>query len=172
MLECDLHFGGRIFTAADPSCCRFGGAHLRPEPQALPLPPAALALWWSVHARVAPSATNLGVWSALEGLVPEPCDSWRPPNRDALHAARAPDHGTGAEGAVAVPAWPAQLDNVYAPLLHVSHSKLQGLSLTAQTGCALRLKLAKVPLKTAASPDGLRSPNTPEDFQAELLRQA
>ena len=71
------------------------------------------------------------------------------------HTASGPRHGSW---------WQVQQYNVHAALLPIDRSKLQGLSLTAQTGCVLRL--------TVVSPDGVQFPDTPEGFQAELLRHA
>ena len=51
-------------------------------------------------------------------------------------------------------------------------SKLQGLSLTAQTGRILRLKPTKFRLLAEVSLDSVRLPDMPEGFQAELLQQA
>ena len=50
--------------------------------------------------------------------------------------------------------------------------KLEGGTLTSQTGRTLRLRPPKFRLLTEVSPDGIRFPETPEAFQAKLLRQA
>ena len=61
-------------------------------------------------------------------------------------------------------------DAAYGALLRVEKAKLQGVTLTSQTGRPLRLWPPKFHLLTKVSPDGVRIPQTPEPFQAEVLR--
>ena len=79
--------------AADPSCRRFRWSELRPQQQAPAAAAASVALWWSAHACVTRDGTVQAVWTALDGLVPSHKESWRPPDRDILRAARELDEG-------------------------------------------------------------------------------
>ena len=173
MVQCDLEFADRVFAAADPSCRRFRWSQLRPEQQAPAAAAASLALWWSAHAGLTPDGTVQAVRAALDGLVPSQKDSWRPPDRDVLRAAQELDAGSGSATADVVQAWwQERQDAAYGALLRVEQAKLEGVTLTSQTGRTLRLRPAKFRLLTEVSPDGVRFPETPEAFQAELLRQA
>ena len=173
MVQCNLAFAERVFTAADPSCRRFRWSQLRPEHQAPAAAAASLALWWSAHARLTPAGTVQAVWAALEGLVPSQKNSLRPPDRDVLRAAQELDAGAGSATAHTVQAWwQERQDAAYGALMRVEKAKLDGLALTSQTGWAVRLRPPKFRLLNEASPDGVRFPDTLEAFQEELLRQA
>ena len=173
MVPCDLVFANRVFAAADRSCRRFRCSQLRPEQQAPAAAVASLALWWSAHAGLTPDGTVQAVWAALDGVVPSQKDSWRPPDCDVLRAAQELDAGSGSATANAVQArWQERQDAAYRALLRVEKAKLEGVTMTSQTGRTLRLRPPKFRLLTEVSPDGVRFPETPEAFQAELLRQA
>ena len=120
-----------------------------------------------------PDGTVQAVWAALHGLVPSQKDSWRPLDRDVIRAAQDLDAGSGSATADAVQAWwQERQDAAYGVLLRVEKAKLEGVTLTSQTGRTLRLRPPKFRLLTEVSPEGVRFPEKPEDFQAELLRQA
>ena len=113
------------------------------------------------------------MWAALDGPVPSQKDFWRPPDRDVLRAAQELDASSGSATADAVQAWwQERQDAAYRAVLCVEQAKLEGVTLTSQTGRTLRVRPAKFRLLTEVSPDGIRVPEMPEAFQAELLRQA
>ena len=65
MLDCDFQFGNPILAGL-----------VRLDLQAPAAAKAvALAPWWSAHPRLSLDVPLLGVWSALEGLVPHHRDS-------------------------------------------------------------------------------------------------
>ena len=173
MVKCDLVFADSVFAAADPSYRRFRWSQLRPKQQAPAAAAASLALWWSAHAGLSSDGTVQAVWAALDALVPSQKDSWRLPARDVQRAAQDLDAGSGSATPDAVQAWwQERQDAAYRALLRVQKAKLEGVALTSQTGQTLRLRPANFRLLTEVSPDGVRFSETPEAFQAELLRQA
>ena len=173
MVQCDLGYAEYTFAAADPSCCCFQWSQLWPVQPAPAVAAASLALWWPAHARLTPDGVVRAAWTTVEGSVPSWKDSWRPPDRDVMWAAKELDEGVSSVTADAVHAWwQERQDTVYATLVRVEKAKLEGVALASQTGRALRLRPPKFRLLTEVSPNSVRFPETPEAFQAELLCQA
>ena len=166
MVECGVGFAERTVASADPSCRRFRRSQLRPRQRARAAAAALLALWWSAHACLSPNGAIHAVWTALEDLVPSEQDLWRPPDQAVLRAARELDGDVGSATANAVHVWwQERQDATYGALLCVEKAKLERMALTSQTGRMLGLL-------TEVNPNGVRFPETPEAFQAELLCQA
>ena len=173
MVQCDVVFADRVFAAVDPSCRHFRWSQLRPEQHAPAAAAASLALWRSAHARLTADGTVQAVWTAMDGLVPSQKDSRRPPDRDVVRAAQELNEGARSATAYAVQAWwQDRQDAAYGALLRAKEAKLVGVTLTSQTWRTLRLRPSSFRLLTKVSPDGVRFLDTPEAFQAELLRQA
>ena len=123
------------------------------------------------HTRRTPNGTVQAVWAALEGLVPSQKDSWRPPDRNVLRAAKEPDAGVGSATADTVQAWwQERQDAAYRALLRVDKAKFARVALRSQTWQVLRLRPPKFRLLNEVSTDAVRSPGTLEAFQEELLR--
>ena len=130
-------------------------------------------MWWSAHAGLTPDGTVQAVWAALDGLVPSKKGSWGPPGRDVLRAAQDLDAGLESATADVVLAWwQESQDAAYGVLLRMEKAKLEGVTLTSQTGRTPRLRPPKFRLLPEVTPDGVRFMDTPEPFQAELLRHA
>ena len=133
---------------------------------------ASLLLWWATLARLSPDASILFYWQGIKTLIGPARPVFKSHEPDQLRITDALDAAQGTATASQVREWwQSRHDEAFGTLLKIQLSKLKGVSITAVTGRALRVRAAKFVPVTELSSDGITFADTPERFRDEALSQ-
>ena len=171
-VQCDLILAIAGTGPLDPTGRRFIVSRVPTDRHAQVGAVVGIALWWGQCAAFAADALVLAAWAAMSGLVPEHRRSARDCQMAVQRAAEDLAASGGAATAACVSAWWAdRSEAALVSLLHLDGRRLVGVSITSQTGRALRLTTTKVQTISTVSADGHSFPSGRSEFLEEVLLQ-